>query len=84
MDRHPHEAVSLLMVEFLTWISCQSRTYADVMAAWRSSCPRQSVWEDALADDFVRLERGVALDQSRVTLTARGCAILDEQRTGRT
>ncbi len=72
------EAASLLMVEFLTWLVCRARTYAEVMEAWRSTCPRQSVWEDALAAGLIQLERGVTLGQSTVTLTARGSAILSQ------
>ena len=26
------------------------------MEAWQTSCPRNSVWEDALVDDLIRLE----------------------------
>jgi hypothetical protein len=81
MNKHAtNEPVSLLMVEFLTWISSRSRTYAEVMEAWRSTCPRLCVWEDALADRLIQMERGVTLGQSRVTLTARGSAILDGQQ----
>jgi hypothetical protein len=43
-----HETVSLLMLEFLTWVSSRPRTYAETMGAWRSTCPRHTVWEDAL------------------------------------
>jgi hypothetical protein len=80
MEARQTEKISLLMVEFLTWIARQPRTYADVMAAWRSTCPRHCVWEDALADGLVQLERGVRLDQARVRLTAQSRAILEERR----
>jgi hypothetical protein len=42
------------------------------MDAWQSSCPRLSIWEDALADGLVRFERGlVALtDTGRATLAS--------------
>jgi hypothetical protein len=67
-------SVSLLTVQFLGWLADRPRTYADVMAAWRSTCPRISVWEDCLIDDLVRYEGG----RSRtVTLTPQGRAILD-------
>jgi hypothetical protein len=67
---------SLLMKQFLGWIAHRPRTYSEVLEAWRSSCPRQCVWEDALADALVQIERGATIDQSRVTLTARGSCIL--------
>src|SRR5437016_1218019 len=74
-----HGSVSLLMVEFLTWMTRRPRSYAEVMEAWRSTCPRQSVWEDALADGLVQLESDGTLDHSRVTVTARGSTVLDAQ-----
>ena len=78
------EPVNLLMREFLTWVSSGRRTYADYMEAWRSTCPRHSVWEDALADDLIQIESGGALHQSAVTLTPRGNAILiSEPYSGR-
>ena len=80
MNKHaPHEPASLLMVEFLTWISRRPRTYAEVMEAWRSTCPRLCVWEDALIDGLIQIERGGTLDQSPVRVTAQGSAILDGQ-----
>jgi hypothetical protein len=75
------EPVSLLMLEFLLWVSCQPRTYADAMEAWRSTCPRHTVWEDALTDGLIQLEAGSPWSQSRVILTPRGRAILDGSQT---
>ena len=42
------DSQSLLMLEFLDWVSSRRRTYAEAMEAWRSTCPRHTVWEDAL------------------------------------
>jgi hypothetical protein len=72
-----HAPVSLLRVEFLTWISIRLRTYAETMEAWRSTCPRNTVWEDALIDGLIQIESGGEMNQSEVTLTPRGRAILD-------
>jgi hypothetical protein len=47
------------------------------MDAWRSTCPRHTVWEDALSDGLIQVARGGALHQAEVTLTSRGRAILD-------
>jgi len=68
---------SPLIAEFLTWVSTRRRTHADVMEAWRSTCPRHAVWEDALADRLVQIERGVVMHRAEVTLTPRGRAVLD-------
>ncbi len=72
-------AVRALARDFLTWLAGGPRTYSEVMAAWQTSCPRLSIWEDALADGLVRPERGdaAAAGQVVVTLTARGRAVLD-------
>ena len=71
------DAVSLLRREFLRWVASRPRTYAEAMDAWRSHCPRSTVWEDALADGLVQLECGDTLRQAAVTLTPRGRAVLD-------
>lgn len=57
-------------IQLLAWLAEQSRSYAETIEAWKTSCPRLAVWEDALADDFVRIERG------RVLLTAAGWELL--------
>jgi hypothetical protein len=67
----------LLMLQFLAWIAARPRAYDTVMEGWRSSCPRLSIWEDALAEGFVRIEPGAdSMGQARVTLTAAGQAHL--------
>jgi hypothetical protein len=71
------QTVSLSVMEFLTWVSLRPRTYGEAMDSWRSTCPRLSTWEDALADGLIRIENAATMDQSKVTLTARGQALLD-------
>jgi hypothetical protein len=70
------EPVSLLMREFLTWVSSRPRTYAEAMEAWRSTCPRHTVWEDALVGGLIQVESGDPLHQPVVTLTPRGRDVL--------
>jgi hypothetical protein len=76
------ESTSLLMLEFLTWVASRPRTYAEAMEAWRSNCPRHTVWEDALADGLVRFEGGDVLREYEVVLTPRGKAVLEAGRGG--
>ncbi len=64
------------MVELLTWVASRPRTYAEAMEAWRSTCPRQTLWEDAILDGLIRLARDGPLPQSEVTLTPRDRAAL--------
>jgi hypothetical protein len=47
------------------------------MDAWRTSCPRLTIWEDALIDGLIQIESGGSRQQAQVTLTPRGQAILD-------
>jgi len=44
-------------LELLAWIADRPRTHAEVMDAWRISCRRLTVWEDALEDGLVRVIR---------------------------
>jgi hypothetical protein len=37
-----------LVLDLVEWIARQSRSYAEVMDAWRTSCPRFPIWEDAV------------------------------------
>jgi hypothetical protein len=37
-----------LTIDFLAWLAAKPRDYIDVMDAWRTSCPRLTVWEDAI------------------------------------
>jgi hypothetical protein len=67
---------SLLMREFLTWVDRRRRTYAEAMEAWRSSCPRHTVWEDALADGLIEVEGDGPMHEALVTLTAQGKVVL--------
>ena len=70
-----------LTVQFLNWVSEQPRTYGDAMDAWRTSCPRLSIWDDAIRDGLVRMEKGDGpMRQSLVVVTKRGRIVL--QRRG--
>jgi len=68
-----------LVLDMLAWIALRPRSYAETIAAWRSSCPRHPVWDDALVNGLVQVERGGTDGRREVTLTARGRARLDEQ-----
>lgn len=65
------------LAQFLIWVSERPRTYADIMDAWRTSCPRLSAWEDATANGLVDLTRGEAGAHAAVAvLTDKGRAWL--------
>jgi len=65
-----------LMLQFLTWVAEHRGTYEETMAAWQSTCPRHTIWEDAIIDGLVRIESVNGSAKSIVTLTARGRAML--------
>lgn len=69
------EPASLIMLQFLAWVADRPRTYPETMEAWHSTCPRLSVWEDAIIGGLVRLENDAARG---VKLTPRGVAVLEE------
>ena len=65
--------LAMLTAQFLAWLAARPRSYAETMEAWRSSCPRLSVWEDALGDGLVALQAGGGgMRETRVVLTQRG------------
>jgi hypothetical protein len=65
------ESVHPLTLELLDWISRHSPSYRELMDAWRTSCPRHPVWEDAEIAGLVEVV------DDNVTLTLQGRAILD-------
>jgi hypothetical protein len=75
------EPVSLLMRELLAWIASRRRTYAEALEAWRSSCPRHPVWDDAFATGLLQVVSGGEGAAPEVTLTPQGRAILDGDQT---
>ena len=68
---------SALTLQLLAWISAEPRSYADVMEAWRTTCPRMPIWEDAVSEGLVELNGAGSMRDRGVTLSARGRAILD-------
>jgi hypothetical protein len=66
--------MTALTLQLLEWLAERPRSYSETIDAWKTSCPRLSVWEDALADRLIRIERG------RVLLTAAGGDFVAAQR----
>ena len=69
--------VSPATLDFLRWISERNATYDEAWELWQTTCPRESTWEDAFVDGYVRSERGTGSAQPIVALTALGRSILD-------
>jgi D-3-phosphoglycerate dehydrogenase len=47
------EPVDDLILDLLEWIGPGQRPYAETLEAWRTSCPRLPVWEDATDQGFI-------------------------------
>lgn len=45
-----------LVLDFVEWIAREPRAYAEVVGAWKTSCPRLTIWEDAAESGFVARE----------------------------
>ena len=50
------ETVEPLILDLLEWIGPAPRPYPEVIEAWRTSCPKLPVWEEANARGFVARE----------------------------
>lgn len=42
-----------LVLDLVEWIAKEPRLYSDVLEAWRTSCPRLAVWEEAVDQGYV-------------------------------
>lgn len=66
------------ILDLIEWVARQERTYRETMDAWRTSCPRLPVWEDATGRGLV--ETTLANGCSLVRVTPVGMAFLKEKR----
>ena len=46
------------------------------MEAWRTTCPRLTIWEDAVSDGLVTVDGADSMQDGRVLVTDRGRALL--------
>lgn len=72
------DTVESLILDLVEWVARTERTYRETMDAWRTSCPRLPVWEDATERGFV--ERALADGRLVVRATPGGLAFLKETR----
>ena len=74
-------ALENLVLDLLEWLARFDRTYEDVMNAWRTSCPKLPVWEEA--SDRGLLTREVRNGSSIVRITPQGTELLRQRRPSR-
>jgi D-3-phosphoglycerate dehydrogenase len=72
------ETVQVLVLDLLEWLARQERSYDETMDAWRTSCPRLPVWEDANEHGLVRVDSGNG--RSFVRVTPAGSELLKRLR----
>jgi hypothetical protein len=65
------EAADSLVLDLVEWVAREPRPYQEVIAAWRTSCPRLTVWEDAVDSGYVA-RAGATSSQVMVVVTDDG------------
>jgi hypothetical protein len=66
-----------LVLDLIEWIAREPRLYSEVIAAWRTSCPRLTIWEDAVDRGYVAREPSADLGMI-VIVTKDGERLLRE------
>jgi D-3-phosphoglycerate dehydrogenase len=72
------DPVDALILDLLEWLADGERPYQEVMGAWRTSCPRLPVWEDA--NDRGLITTAQANGNLIVRITPAGRALLEARR----
>jgi len=75
------DPIDALILDLLEWIGPQPKPYAVVIEAWRTSCPRFTVWEDANDRGFVECQYQDG-GGTFVCRTALGQEFFDRHRRG--
>lgn len=73
------DPVDALILDLLEWIGPRPRAYSDVIDAWRTSCPRLPVWEEAGKRGFVERRHREGFG-TFVSVTRSGRAFLEAHR----
>lgn len=73
------DTVDDLVLDLLEWVRAFPRPYPEVIEAWRTSCPRLPVWEEATERGFIvrHHEPGVG---AVVSVSTRGLEYLHQHR----
>ncbi|HEY7902684.1 MAG TPA: 3-phosphoglycerate dehydrogenase [Casimicrobiaceae bacterium] len=73
------DPVDALVLDLLEWIGPGARPYAEVMEAWRTSCPRLPVWEEANARGYLHHAHSPG-SFAEVSVSPLGLAVLHRHR----
>ena len=77
-NHHDHRLDALLL-DLVEWLQIRPRPYAEVMEAWRTTCARLPIWEEAVDRGFIVSER-VQTGSLQVSITPAGQAFLNTRR----
>ena len=66
------EATTALTRQMLEWLAVRPRHYREVMEAWRTNCPRLTIWEDAWSEGLLARDPHTG----HVLLSEKGRALL--------
>jgi len=76
------DAIDALILDLLEWVGPRPRPYAEVVDAWRTSCPRLPIWEEANERGLVECHHREG-HGSVVSVTAQGLQLLAGARRSR-
>jgi hypothetical protein len=65
------DSTDSLVLDLVEWIAREPRLHSEVIEAWRTSCPRLTIWEDAVDRGYVTRE-AVSGAGARVAVTEAG------------
>lgn len=74
------DPVEALVADLLEWIGARPRPYSEVIEAWRTSCPRLPVWEEANERGLVERQHHPG-EGTFVAVTPLGSAFLRKHRS---
>jgi len=66
-----------LVLDLVEWVAREPRPYSEAIETWRTSCPRLTIWEDAIDRGYVA-RQPVAGRGVRIAITERGRKLLRE------
>jgi hypothetical protein len=64
------DTIENLILDLVEWVGRKERTYRETMDAWRTSCPRLPVWEDAAGRGLIE------------TISIEGCSLVRVTQAG--
>jgi hypothetical protein len=73
------DIVDHLILDLLEWLGTGPRPYAEVLEAWRTSCPRLPVWEEANDRGYIERHQSSGIGQS-VSVSEIGAEYLRTHR----